>query len=112
MKQFNWLVTPMNKDLFDGITEFLLKEKNFVQSRSSRLKSEICKLVALTSRDIDVKADIYDIFLENMYRNMHFGTSFNFLKKDVSGIIMQKTLENNITISETTSICADPKVRN
>ena len=47
VEQFNWLIGPLQHDLFDGIEKFLLLEKKFINNHGKRLKNEVCGLVAL-----------------------------------------------------------------
>ena len=108
---FKWLVSPMHKQLFDAIEKYLLQEKDFIKAKAGMFRDEVCNLLTLKTKKISLQRKIRDVFLENMYRYKGFIDVKNFLKKQISPIVLEAKSINNLTKAEISSICTDSKLR-
>lgn len=111
LKQFNWLVSLMHDGVLDGVEEYLLinEKEGFVKSKGKIFKNEVCTLLALQSRRKYLKNEIRRIFLENMYKYNEFRDLMNVIKRQVAPIIMEAKSHYNLSKTEVTSTCNDPK---
>ena len=113
LKQFEWLISPMNNEVFDGVEKYLLLEgQKFVKSKQKYIQNDACTLVSLTSRKDafkKLKKDIRYIFLQNMHKYNNFVDLINVLKNQVSPIIMEAKSQYNLSESEIKSLCKDPQ---
>ena len=68
MDLYQWLISPMNDDLFDDVEAFLIRNGSYLEGKASQQSEEVCKLVGLHQNNISLKKEIRDIFLVNMYK--------------------------------------------
>ena len=74
MRQYNWLISPTNDNLFDDTENFLIGdttavdyggqysymyEETFLQYWVQHFKSEVCSLVALYNKNISLRMFTY-----------------------------------------------------
>ena len=106
LKQFAWLVAPMQNDILNGVEKFLPDEKEFIKKKGGIFKKEVCILVSLDKIERKrLSKMIRKIFLENMYKYRGFNAVKTFLKQEVSPIIMASKSRNNLTKSVITASC-------
>ena len=114
---YQWLVSPMNNNLFDDIEIYLMNEKSedrdgkktFLQSKGGIFRNEVCGLVSLYNDKILFKKQIRDIFVSNMYKFNKFNDLKDFIKSQVGPLIQEATVYQNKTKSEISSECSDKK---
>ena len=70
IKSFHWLLSSVSKSVFEKIEEFLVEEKNFINSKGRMFKNQVCGLVTLAT-------------LRNEERNMRYEVKGFYLGADL-----------------------------
>ena len=116
MEKFGWLVGPMNNETFEGVQKYLLKqkkeneEKNFISQKSAIFKDEICSLIALKLKNKSMDGVVIKKFGENIYKYNGFLNVKKFLKTIMAQELNNLKDQYNISNTEVSSVCKDPKV--
>ena len=107
---FAWLISPMANDLFDGLENYLLYVNQEFLKRSSMFRTQVCGLVALKKlRKYSMKKELRKVYLLNMFKYRNFNNLKRFMTNEVTPFISKKVEEYNLTKSEISSACNDPK---
>ena len=111
MRKFGWVVSQMNNDIFKGVENYLLEEKEFIRKFEKKIENEVCTLVALNVSKIDVEPIVMKEFATNMYKIRGFSSLMRFIKVNVSRQInFLKIKQSNISKNEVSTICKEPEV--
>ena len=105
--KFDWLVGPMQNDIFDGIEKFLLENKKFITEKGKIFRNDICILVLLKLKNKTLSKEIRKIFQQYMYKYRHFKNLMKFMKQHISPLIMETKTQYNLTKSEISTACKD-----
>ena len=116
---YQWLLYPMNDELFDDIEEILIGDKatlytdgTYLQYYGNQFKEEVCQLIALHNKNISViKSSTRKVFMYNIYSTMSFFNARRIIKSQVGEIIKEVVANKNITKSEISEACSDQKNR-
>ena len=104
----------MNNQLFDGVDEFLLRERTFLK-KGGMFKNEVQQLMALKLlKKYSLKNLIRKIFMSNLYKYRDFSDLLSLIKREISPLITETFSSSNInaTKSELNSIYKDPENSN
>ena len=110
LKKFGWLVSPMSRDIYTGVKNFLLEERTFIREKGNIFKDEVCSLLSLKLRKIDIDDIIGKIFGRNAYKFRGFEEVKKFIKKDIKQEINSLKIQFNVSKSEISTTSKDPKV--
>ena len=110
MTKFGWVVSPMNKDIFKGVKNYLLDQKEFIRKMGRIFEKEVCTLVALNVTKVQVEPIVFKKFAKNMYKIQGFSPVMRFLKENVFKEITYVKDQYNISKKEISTICKDPVV--
>ena len=103
-------VSPMNTQIFEGVQKYLLEEKLFINKKGGIFRNEICSLLALSNRKIEIQSMLLNKFKENIYKIRGFRPVMKFIKNDINQDINSMIQHYNVSKSEVSSVCKDPKV--
>ena len=110
MRKFRWIVSPMNKAIFEGLKKYLLDEKEFIKDKGIIFEKEVCGLVALNVTKVNVESIVIDEFAKNMYKIRGFSPVKRFLNENISKEINSLMDQYNISKNNVSTICKDPAV--
>ena len=112
VEQFNWLIGPLQHDLFDGIEKFLLFEEKFINNHGKRFKNEVCGLVALEKlKKISMKKEVRNVYLFNLFKYKKYNTLMKLITDKVSPMIKKEIEAKNLTKAEISSACEDQELK-
>ena len=110
LKKFDWLVSPMSRDIYTGVKNYLLEEREFIRQKGKIFKDEVCSLLSLKLRKMDIDDVIGKIFGQNSYKFRGFSEVIKFIKKNIKQEIYSLQNQFNVSKSGITTTCKDPKV--
>ena len=110
LKQFDWIVEPMNEDLFFKLSKFLIVETNFIYEKTKKIfRKEVCPLVAMETMKKSLHHQILNVFKRNMYKYVGYSQVIKTIKNNLSPLIEENVAAYNFTKKDMTAICDDPK---
>lgn len=107
MRQFRWLVSPMNNELFERVEKYLLSEERFLKYKGRMVEKQSCMLVALYNKKISPRNIVPNFFLKNMYKFNGFEDPLKLIKGDLNKEILNVVNSNNVSKAEISRACKD-----
>ena len=110
MDLYEWLLSPMNDDLFDDIENFLIYDNKTRTDRnlyisSTAFQEEICHLIVLQNNNKVFKTQIRTIFMANMYKSRDKFDLDNVILNEVGDLLKRNIAKINLTESEISAEC-------
>ena len=114
MMLYEWLISPMNDQLFDDIEKLLigdtiiyLKGKTYLQYKAQPFRDEVCALVAIQSKNISLRSGIRYVFMSNMFKFRNNKERDNVILNHVGEMINKTVAQQNLTKKDITESCND-----
>ena len=114
MKLYEWLISPMNDQLFDDIEQLLigdktiyLKGKTYLQYKAQQFREEVCALVAIQTKNISLRSGIRYVFMSNMFKFRNHKERDNLILNHVGEIINKTVTQQNLTQKDIIESCND-----
>ena len=108
--KFGWLVKITTSKIFKHVQKYLLEEINFISQKGNIFKNEVCSLVALKVKTVNVQNAVMQIYEDNVYKLRGFKPILTFIKQNVTQELNSLKKQYNISNNEVSSICKDKEV--
>ena len=109
--KFGWLVKLTTREIFKHVQNYLLEENNFISQKGNIFKNEVCSLVALKVKTVNVQDAVMQIYEDNVYKLRGFRSILTFIKQNVTQELNSLKKQYNISNNEVSSICKDKEVK-